>query len=281
MKFCQIVLSNIGPYRDENMFSFDTSNSQKNIVLFGGRNGAGKTTIFDAIRVCLYGYKLFGYRQNNKSYTAMIKRLINNREKEVQYPKAKICLCVQFEDGYDDNKYTIIRKWDFHKTQLREQYSVYQGSHLLSNEELEDFDDFLLRTIPPALFNLHFFNGESMSSFVFKKESGISFRKAFLQICGLDTFDLIQEQLDNAIIQNANDKVLLTRNQYHHAQEQKTQLEEALSEESDKLDATTNNIMHLEDEITYLEQEMMKFGGVQSQEWENIQTRIQAEEKNS
>lgn len=49
--------------------------------------------------------------------------------------------------------------------------------------------------IPPALFNFHFFDGEKVSNFVFDRANGQAFRKAFLQICGLDTFDLIEEQL--------------------------------------------------------------------------------------
>ncbi len=32
----------------------------RNMVLFGGQNGAGKTSMVDAIRLCLYGQKLDG-----------------------------------------------------------------------------------------------------------------------------------------------------------------------------------------------------------------------------
>jgi DNA sulfur modification protein DndD len=55
MKINNIKLINFGSYEGENVF--DTNgNDQRNIVLIGGKNGAGKTMLFTAIRVCLYGY---------------------------------------------------------------------------------------------------------------------------------------------------------------------------------------------------------------------------------
>ena len=49
MKIKHLTLYNIGPYVKENRFDF-TINKQKNIVLIGGKNGAGKTTFFKAIK---------------------------------------------------------------------------------------------------------------------------------------------------------------------------------------------------------------------------------------
>ena len=55
MKIEKIVLYNIGPYVDKNQFDIRTDEKNKNIVLIGGKNGAGKTTFFKAIKTCLYG----------------------------------------------------------------------------------------------------------------------------------------------------------------------------------------------------------------------------------
>ena len=49
MKINRITLFNIGPYADINSFELDLS-KEKNIVLIGGKNGAGKTTFFKAIK---------------------------------------------------------------------------------------------------------------------------------------------------------------------------------------------------------------------------------------
>ena len=79
MRIKRLTLNNIGSFAGEHSFLFQTDNLQKQIVLIGGRNGAGKTTLFESIRLCLYGYKLYGYRQNGQTYTNKIKRLINDK----------------------------------------------------------------------------------------------------------------------------------------------------------------------------------------------------------
>ena len=79
MRIKRLTLNNIGSFAGEHSFLFQTDNPQKQIVLIGGRNGAGKTTLFESIRLCLYGYKLYGYRQNSQTYTNKIKRLINDK----------------------------------------------------------------------------------------------------------------------------------------------------------------------------------------------------------
>ena len=66
MRIKRLTLNNIGPFAGKQSFLFQTDNPQKQIVLIGGRNGAGKTTLFESIRLCLYGYKLYGYRQNSQ-----------------------------------------------------------------------------------------------------------------------------------------------------------------------------------------------------------------------
>lgn len=83
MRIKKLILNNIGSYFGETIFSFDIEDLNKNIVLIGGRNGAGKTTLFESIRLCLYGYKLYGYRQNSQVYINKIKRLINDSAKKI------------------------------------------------------------------------------------------------------------------------------------------------------------------------------------------------------
>jgi len=278
MKIQKIILNNIGPYIGENTITFNTTNSTKNIILIGGRNGAGKTTLFDSMKLCLYGYKLYGYRQNSQTYTSKIKRIINDGAKKTSSPKAGIALSIFIEDGYSNSIFTISRNWSLQKSHFKEVYNVYKDDILLSDEEKVDFDNYLLQTIPLALFNFHFFNGENISEFLFNKENGLSFRKAFMQICGLDTLDLIQEQLQNNIQTHSKDSDSTIQDDYFEKKSQHKLLQENLSNIDIELKKVEQKIISLEDESNLLEQEMTRYGGVQSQEWQLIQEQIRIEE---
>lgn len=65
MKIRRIELFNLGPYIDKNIFDINC-NRERHIVLIGGKNGAGKTTFFKAIKTCLYGCKVWGFEAPGK-----------------------------------------------------------------------------------------------------------------------------------------------------------------------------------------------------------------------
>ena len=244
MRIKRLTLNNIGPFAGEHSFLFQTDNSQKQIALIGGRNGAGKTTLFESIRLCLYGYKLYGYRQNSQTHTNKIKRLINDKVSSASPATAGIKMQILIEDGYANSVFEISRKWILNGNTLKESLCVYKDGDLLTPEQMQDFDNYLIQIIPPALFNFHFFDGEKVSNFVFDRANGQAFRKAFLQICGLDTFDLIEEQLQYNTRTQKGDSQNLIREEYatarmklaeakesHIAALQKIQEEESKREE--------------------------------------------------
>ena len=79
MKINRIRLYNFSSYEGENVFDFSCKLDKKNIVLIGGKNGAGKTSLFTAIKVALYGPLAYGYVGTNSYYISKIKDLINTK----------------------------------------------------------------------------------------------------------------------------------------------------------------------------------------------------------
>ena len=68
MRINSIRLHNFSSYEGNNFFDFTSKNSKKNSVLIGGKNGAGKTSLFTAIKIALYGPLAFGYVGSNPIY---------------------------------------------------------------------------------------------------------------------------------------------------------------------------------------------------------------------
>ena len=278
MRIKQLTLNNIGSFSGEHSFLFQTDDPQKQIVLIGGRNGAGKTTLFESIRLCLYGYKLYGYRQNSQTYTNKIKRLINDKVKSTSPATAGITMQILIEDGYANIVFEISREWILNGNILKESLCVYKDGDLLTTEQMQDFDNYLMQIIPPALFNFHFFDGEKVSNFVFDRANGQAFRKAFLQICGLDTFDLIEEQLQHNTRTTKGDSQNLIQEEYEAARMKLTEAKEAHIAALHKIQETQAEIDALQDHITILDADMKKYGGVECDDWKLYEKEIQEEE---
>ena len=78
MKINKVVLYNFNSYEGFNEFDFSSKSEKKNIALIGGKNGAGKTSLFSAIKIALYGPLSFGYVGVNPVYISKIKDCINS-----------------------------------------------------------------------------------------------------------------------------------------------------------------------------------------------------------
>ena len=278
MRIKRLTLNNIGSFAGEHSFLFQTDNPQKQIVLIGGRNGAGKTTLFESIRLCLYGYKLYGYRQNSQIYTNKIKRLINDKVRSASPATAGITMQILIEDGYANSVFEISREWILNGNALKESLCVYKDGNLLTPEQMQDFDNYLMQIIPPALFNFHFFDGEKVSNFVFDRANGQAFRKAFLQICGLDTFDLIEEQLQYNTRTKKGDSQNLIQEEYATARMKLAEAKESHIVALQKIQETQAEIDALQDQITILDADMKKYGGVEDDDWKLYEKEIQEEE---
>ena len=278
MRIKRLTLNNIGPFAGKQSFLFQTDNPQKQIVLIGGRNGAGKTTLFESIRMCLYGYKLYGYRQNSQTYTNKIKRLINDKVKSASPATAGITMQILIEDGYANSVFEISREWILNGNTLKESLCVYRDGDLLTPEQMQDFDNYLMQIIPPALFNFHFFDGEKISNFVFDRANGQAFRKAFLQICGLDTFDLIEEQLQHNTRTTKGDSQNLIQEEYAAAKIKLAVAKESHTAALQKNQETQAEIDALQDQISILDADMKKYGGVDGNDWKLYEKEIQEEE---
>ena len=61
MQINKVRLCNFSSYFGESEIDFSTQKG-KNIILIGGNNGAGKTSLFTAIKLALYGPQCFHSR---------------------------------------------------------------------------------------------------------------------------------------------------------------------------------------------------------------------------
>ena len=79
MIFLELVLENFGPYRGRQVLNLrpQINDYSRPIILLGGMNGGGKTTLMDAIRLSLYGHRAQCSTRGNLSYSEFLTQSVN------------------------------------------------------------------------------------------------------------------------------------------------------------------------------------------------------------
>ncbi len=271
----KIVLYNFGSYEGENVFETHGTDG-KSIILIGGKNGAGKTTLFTAMRICLYGYMSMGYKNLNSFYYRAITKLINNEAKMIRPAKSHVLMTIELSNGRGVDTYELLREWTLTDS-LLEEFCVLKNGILLNEQEIADFEKYLLSVIPPELFNLYFFDGEKIADFFLEEGSNARIKSAFLTLCGYDTFDIMRKNFRR--ISTGKGKTAPALDGYIAAKESVSEAKEKYLALTELLKNCIGEIDSCEAEITALEKEYYQKGGITQEEWDLKIFTLKDEEK--
>lgn len=275
MRINKIILYNFGSYVGEN--TFDTKmNEDKNIILVGGKNGAGKTTLFTAMRLCLYGHMSFGYQNINSYYNRSVTKLINSNAKMKKPTPASVTMQIALNNSQELDYYELCRSWVLSDS-LTETFRVIKNGEPMNDEEIADFEKYLLSLIPPELFNLYFFDGEKIADFFMDEGGNARIKDAFLTLCGYDTFDIMKRNFKR--INNGGDSVSIAYEKYEELKAEFDSIEDSCTETEIALYESKEQIEDCSAEILALEKAYSNSGGISEEEWNNKLLALKEEEK--
>lgn len=275
MKIRKIILFNIGPYVDRNAFDL-SSNDERNIVLIGGKNGAGKTTFFKAIKTCLYGCRVWGFEAPGKEYYTIIENLLNVKLQYSLSARGYVEVELFFDDGKKTETYRLHREWEKKKRGVEETFLIYKDEALLDEESKLNFINYLLSVIPPDMFNFYFFDGESIADFFLGNNGGKNFKNAFLKLYGLDTLSLMVENFERYFKKGeSNDSAYLS---YQNAKNKMFSCEQDLETMKSNLQEVENQLDLYQIKLQALQKEYTKGGGVSLSAWKELNAELAKEE---
>ena len=127
--------------------------------MFGGLNGAGKTSILTAVRVALYGRAAFGRGMSTADYQAQLDALIH---KGVGISEGKSSIELVFTHSHNgiESEYKITRGWARGK---KDKLVLEQDNAEISQMNYDQCQSFLNELIPSGIADLFFFDGEKNS----------------------------------------------------------------------------------------------------------------------
>lgn len=278
MKINKIKLYNFNSYEGENEFDFVNQDQSKNIVLIGGKNGAGKTSLFTAIKIALYGPLAFGYVGANSHYIAKIKDCINSKAFQKDEVESEVQLTLSLMVERELKNYVVTRRWRFVNQKLEEKYSVEEG-RFLEQQELSYFQNYLQGLIPPDLFEFFLFDGEEVGN-IFSTSSYNSYIKnAIYTLCGIDIFEIIRKFTCSYSSKPSGEVDKERYSQYEQLKLLAEQLDDKKTSLGKRLEEEKRKYEQLEVELFDLETAYKNAGGITQEEREKLAREFEEAEK--
>lgn len=269
MKINKLKLKNFRSYEEETIFDFATTDD-KNIILVGGKNGAGKSTIFEAIKLCIYGPMAYKYQGFNASYISKVKSNINNNSLKSDFVDAFVSIDLELSEGTEINIYTLVRKWTFKNKKLDEIFLVYKNYSPipLEDEELNFFENYITSIISPKIFEFFFFDGEHLSEFFIGKNSNTHLKQSLLSLCNFDTFDVLKNTILLSIRNSKNDdsELELAKTNYLALDDELANLNLEYANLNNNCTSISSELDDLKQKQIQLEKDFRKKGGVLAEE---------------
>jgi DNA sulfur modification protein DndD len=192
MIFTRLQLVNFGLFKGKHEINLRPEASSSSVILFGGLNGRGKTTILDAIQLCLYGDQARCSHRGNLSYSKFLKNSIHWRSKAEE--GASIELEFTYKHEHQEHTYRIKRYWCLHGKKLLEKVDAFtDGEH---DPFLTDsFEEWILNILPPRLAELFFFDGEEIKEYAKPEKLPELLKNSLSSLLGLDLIDTLEQDL--------------------------------------------------------------------------------------
>lgn len=156
-----LSLENYGVYGETAEVDLSTTRA-KPIVLIGGMNGAGKTTMFESIMVALYGRAYLGSKATKAQYNEFIMDRIHRGKSGRRASSASVEVRFRFyHDGSEDG-YAIRRGWNVEGASASESMEIRKNGEVMSDVDESMWQSFIDGIIPMGVSRLFFFDGEKI-----------------------------------------------------------------------------------------------------------------------
>ncbi|WP_444997913.1 DNA sulfur modification protein DndD [Aliikangiella sp. IMCC44359] len=245
------------------------------IILFGGLNGAGKTSILSAIRLALYGKQSLGLGITQKAYEEHLSSQIHrSANMPVNTNHASVRLCFTYAKLGERFAYKITRNWTRNGKNIKESISISENDKPLDNLSHEQCQGFLNELIPIGLSNLFFFDGEKIAELA-EDTKGDALGYAIKRLIGLDLFDVLSNDLGIVIRNNQSELAPKDKSKKIKALEKELQaLENNILKNSDEYNATRSNREICKSELEKAENEFRAKGGAWADSYEDEKQKL-------
>lgn len=166
------------------------------VILFGGKNGSGKTTIQEAVRLCLYGASILGNRVSRREYESFLAERIHRADALLlKAPSAAVTLEFDYVESCERDSYTVQRAWERRGSGVKETLSVLRNGKPIDDCDQEHWHDFLKSLIPPGVSQFFIFDGEKIQDLAEDSRDDSGLAESIKSLLGIDVVETLAADL--------------------------------------------------------------------------------------
>jgi DNA sulfur modification protein DndD len=196
MIFRELVLQNFGAYLGRQFVVLETGGqgSSQPIVLIGGMNGGGKTTLMDALRLALYGQRAQCSARGRLSYAEFLVQCVNRSAPEGENACIELTF-LHFVDNKKPVEFRLVRTWTRHLKTGRDMLDVYVDG-IFDLSLAKAWDQTVEDILPLGISNLFLFDGEQVKDLAEFDAPPPSVTGAIRSLLGLELPDRLLMDLE-------------------------------------------------------------------------------------
>lgn len=199
----KLVLENFGAYRGKHTIKLTPPSRKRPIILFGGLNGVGKTTLLDALQLVLYGKRARCSNRGTTNYEEFLRQCMNRFSDPAGGARIELCFH-QVNEGREE-AYRVQRSWHANGNGIKEAVEV-EVDGVFDRTVSDLWSEYAEEFVPSRLSSLFFFDGEKIESLADIDNTADVLRNGIHSLLGLDIVDRLQDDLD--VVANRKGKLL-------------------------------------------------------------------------
>jgi DNA sulfur modification protein DndD len=194
----ELTLTDFRVFEGSNHFTLapeKRSGKNRPIILFGGLNGAGKTSILLGVRLALYGRLSLGSQVSQKRYDEFLLDAIHHsKETGRSANSSSVELKFTYAKLGTESEYSVKREWERKGKGVKETLTILENRSPIKGLSYEQAQNFLNELIPAGVSDLFFFDGEKIAQLA-DDTGGIALEQSIKKLLGLDVVERLSGDL--------------------------------------------------------------------------------------
>lgn len=193
MIFQELVLQNFGPYKGRHAINLAPA-ADRPIILFGGLNGGGKTTLMDALRLVLYGQRAQCSTRGSLAYADFLNQC-RHRRADDDSAQLELSFLQTLNNAAQPTEFRIRRTWGDLPKNGRDTLEVFENGQL-DQSLIDGWDERIEALLPLGISNLFLFDGEQVKELAEQDTLPASVIQAIRALLGLELPERLDADLD-------------------------------------------------------------------------------------